>query len=203
MSGIELAMQIAIGCQVPIETSDSPLQIWHGLGQQLKSLTLIQQPLVVIVDHYDDVDHTCHQAVCRLRQAADTAGTKLTLVLAARDRQIPTLLQDHVELAIDLAPWTADETTQFIQFSLARANCKTMLFTDEAVTAVYHATNGIPNQIVMLCTLALLAAKGQDEQMVTSECVAACADELPRRTIDPSASSRWPAARPLAGSASR
>jgi len=203
MSGIELAMQIAIACHVPVAVDDSPLRVWHGISERFAALTLVQQSVLVIVDHFDHAEHSCQQALCRLRQAAEAAGTKLTMVLASRERVVPSLLQDHVELGIDVVPWTADETTQFIQFCLARANSKEMLFTDEAVTAVFEATSGVPNSIVMLCSLALLAAKGQDATVVTSECVVACAGELPRRSVDHGVANRTAGARSMVGSAAR
>lgn len=203
LSGIELATQIAIACHVPVAIDDSPLRVWHGIGERFAALTLVQQSALVIVDHFDSTEHGCQQALCRLRQTADAAGTKLTMVLATRERAVPSLLQDHIELGIEVVPWTADETAQFLRFCLARANCKEMLFTDEAVSAVFEATCGVPNAIVMLCSLALLAAKGQDETVVTSECVVACAGELPRRSVDQGSGHRTVGTRSMAGTAAR
>lgn len=203
MTGIELATHIAIACHVPVTMDDSSLRVWHGIGERLAALTLVQQSSLIIVDHIDSAEQGCLQALCRLRQAADAAGTRLTMVLASRERTVPAVLQEHIELGIEVASWTADETAQFIRFCLARANSKEMLFTDEAVTAVFEATRGVPNSIVMLCSLALLAAKGQEETVVTSECVVACAGELPRRPADHAIGHRTAGTRSMAGSAAR
>ena len=72
VDGHELISQVAIGCHVPCDPDASPARIWSGLRARFAALTLIQQPLVIIIDHFDQIDVSCQQTV--LPAAASTGG---------------------------------------------------------------------------------------------------------------------------------
>ena len=151
------------------------------------ALTLIERPIVVVIDHFDCVDVSCQRAVCRIRQLADAVGLNLTMILATRECAIPAALQDTVELRIDIVPWTADETTRFVNTSVASAGSKEILFTDEALDSIHQATSGVPASVVALCNMALLATMSQDETLVTREIVEAANGELMPRSDESAA----------------
>jgi general secretion pathway protein A len=183
LDGHELVSQIAVGCHVPCEPDAAPARVWSGLKTRFEAFTLVRQPLVVIIDHFDLVDFSCQQAICRLRQLADSTEMKMTIVIATRDRIIPSALQDIVELRIEIAPWTENETTRFIHSAVAQSGSSENLFTDEALSSVYQLTNGVPANVVLLCNFTLLAAMGQDETLITKQYVEAAANELPLRPV--------------------
>jgi general secretion pathway protein A len=176
--GDELIAQIAIGCFVPCDAHASLAQLWGGLRDRFAALTLIQQPVVIIVDHYDSVDPSCHQSLRRLRHLADSMGLKLTIIVGTSDKSMLTALQDTVELRIDLASWTVEETSRFIHSTISEAGVSVSLFTDDAVSSIYQYSGGIPARIVTLCNLVLLAAMDQDQKLVTSELVEAVTHEM-------------------------
>ncbi len=193
LDGYELISQIAFGCHVPCDPDASAAKIWSCLNAKFAALTLVRQPLVILIDHFDLVEFSCQQTVCRLRQLADSCGLKLTVILATRDRIIPAALLDIVELKIDLVPWSSAEMAQFITTSIALAGSSEILFTDEALRSLHVLTKGIPTNVVALCNLTLLAAMGAEEKLITSELVQAAADELPSRPGDHPAKQRLPA----------
>jgi type II secretory pathway predicted ATPase ExeA len=200
LDGSELAGQIAAACHAGCDPDASPARIWSSLQGRFAAMALIKQPLVIIIDHFDLVEFSCQQAVRRLHQLADATEAKLTVILATRDRIVPTALQDVVELRVDVAPWTLSETSDFIHSAIQNAGSAAMLFDDEAINAIHDATWGVPATTVSLASLSLLAAMGQDEMSVTREFVEAAAMELLPRATDPRLKPRVMAGPPLATS---
>ena len=87
-------------------------------------------------------------------------------------------MQDLVELRIDIAPWNASETAKFIDSAIEHTGCNVTLFTDDALIAIHEVTNGVPARVVSLSSHSLLAARAQDQMLVTREYVEAAASEL-------------------------
>ena len=88
----------------------------------------------------------------------------LQLVLLGQMELLPLLtsmpnLMDRISLKCTLEPLDAGETRQLIHFRLTEAGYRSPmpLFTDEAVTAIYDATEGYPRRVAMLCHRALRA----------------------------------------------
>ena len=184
MDGHELISEIAVGCHVPCEPDATSARIWNGIHQRFAALAVIQQPLVMTIDHFDSVDFRCQQMVSRLRQLADTLGLKLTIILAIRNPILPAAVQEIVELRMDIGPWDVGDTAQFIHWSIEKAGSQNRIFTDEAVDLVYQFTIGVPAGIVTLCNLALLAASARDEKRVSRKIVEAAHRELLPRSGD-------------------
>ena len=200
IEGEEFIGQIAVGCNAAVDPNSTSARIWSGLRARFAALAVIRQPLIILIDHFDQVEFRCQQAVWRLNQLADAVGLKLTVVLATRDRTFPAVLQDLVELRIDISPWNSSETSQFIKSAVEHADCRDGVFTDDAISAIHEVTNGVPARVVSLSSHSLLAARGQDQMLVTREHVEAAASELlprgdhvPANHFSPSAQThgRW------------
>lgn len=182
LDGDELITQIAHGCHVQFDAEAKTSRIWNAMQTRFSAMALIEQSAVILIDHFDLSDTSCQRAVCRMRQLADAVGLKLTIVLATRERTIPAILHDVVELRIEVAPWTALETSSFINTAVAQAGSREILFTDEAIESVYMATSGVPANVVTMCSLALLGAMSQGETLVTREIIEASGSELMSRS---------------------
>lgn len=186
LEGNELLGQIALACQAPVDVDATPSRIWTGLRARFAGLALIRQPLVVLIDHFDLVDPSCHQAVWRLHQSADAVGLKLTILLVTREQPTSALVQELVELRIELHSWTSNETAQFIRTAVDRAGSNRVLFSDEALFMIHELASGLPSAVISLSNHCLLAARGQDERLVTPDCVEAVAAEfwsLPSKSV--------------------
>lgn len=93
----------------------------------------------------------------------ETQDTKLLqLVLMAQMEFLPAVrsiknLWDRVSLKYVLNPLDETETRELILFRLERAGFtdREPLFTDEAIREIYHATQGYPRRIALLCHDAL------------------------------------------------
>jgi general secretion pathway protein A len=178
IEGDELIEQIAVGCNAVVDPDATSARIWSGLRARFAALAVIRQPLVILIDHFDQVEFRCQQAVWRLIQLAESVGLKLTLVMATRDCNFPSVLQDLVELRIDIASWSPAETAQFIKSAIEHAGCHNILFTNDALIAIHEVTNGVPARVVSMTSHSLLAARAQDQLLVTRQCVVSTASEL-------------------------
>ena len=183
LDGNELAWRVADGCQSDCDADDSPAMLWSGLQTRFTGLAIVQQPVVVLIDHFDFVESGCSQSLRRLMQLADATGAELTVLIAARERFTAPLLLDAVELHVELSAWSEDETARFIWDSLRRAGSCEAIFTADAIQVIHALTHGNPSKVVWLCDLVLLAALSEDRQRVDSHVVEAAAMELSPRSL--------------------
>ena len=179
----ELAWRVADGCQADCDADDSPAKLWSRLQTRFAGLAIVQQPVVALIDHFDLVEFGCSQTLGRLMQLSDTTGTKLTVLIAARERCTAPLLLDAVELHVELSAWSVDETARFLWDSLRRAGSCESIFTADAIQTIHALTHGNPSKVVWLCDLALLAAMSEDRRRVDSQIVEAAAMELSPRSL--------------------
>ena len=179
----ELAWHVADGCQADCDAGDSPARLWSGLQTRFTGLSVVQQPVVALIDHFDLVEFGCSQSLRRLMQLADATGAELTVLIAARERCTAPLLLDFVELHVELSAWSEDETARFLWDSLRRAGTCEAIFTADAIQAIHALTHGNPSKVVWLCDLALLAALSEDRRRVDSQIVEAAAMELSPRSL--------------------
>ncbi|HWA99805.1 MAG TPA: AAA family ATPase [Pirellulales bacterium] len=72
-------------------------------------------------------------------------------------------LNQRIAARCYLQPFTHDETVEFVRQQLSGAGAQPgLVFTREALTAVHHATDGIPRLINQLCDHALLVAAAEN-----------------------------------------
>ena len=183
LDGHELAWRVADGCQTDCDVGDSPARLWSGLQTRFTGLSVVQQPVVALIDHFDLVEFGCSQSLRRLMQLADATGAELTVLIAARERCTAPLLLASVELHVELSAWSEDETARFLWDSLRRAGTCEAIFTADAIQAIQALTHGNPSKVVWLCDLALLAALSEDRRRVDSQIVEAAAMELSPRSL--------------------
>ena len=183
LDGNELAWRVADGCQADCDVGDSPAKLWSGLQTRFTGLAVVQQPAVVLIDHFDLVEFGCSQSLRRLMQLANATGAELTVLIAARERFTAPLLLDAVELHVELSAWSEDETARFLWDSLRRAGSCEAIFTADAIQAIHALTGGNPSKVVRLCDLTLLAALSEERRRVDSQIVKAAAMELSPRNL--------------------
>ena len=181
----EFAWQIADGCHAECRVSDSSAQIWSSLQARFSGLAVVNQPVVLLVDHFDLVEFGCGQILRRLTQLADSTGADLTVLIAARERFTAPLLLDVVELHVELTAWSESETSRYIADALQLAGTRETIFTTDAVATIHRQTRGNPARVAWLCDLALLAAMSGDQRRVNAHVVNAAAEELEPTSFSP------------------
>ncbi len=181
----EFAWQIADGCHTECRASDSSAQVWSSLQARLSGLAVVDQPVVLLIDHFDLIESGCGQTLRRLMQLAESTGADLTVLIAARERFTAPLLLDVVELHVELTAWSESETSRYIADSLHRAGTREAIFTADAVSTIHRHAQGNPARVAWLCDLALLAAMSGDQRRVTAHIVKAAVEELEPTSFSP------------------
>lgn len=147
-----------------LRPTQSTSALWAILADRLAEHRFQLLSTAVLIDNADRVEPACQSWLVRLAQIDPTPESRLTLVLAGRRQAIGAVGEQLLELAdlrIDLEPWQAEETSQYLSVSLARAGRDAPLFAPPAVTRIHELAGGIPRRINQLADLSLLAGAGR------------------------------------------
>jgi general secretion pathway protein A len=87
-------------------------------------------------------------------------------------------LLDAVDLRIDLEPWSEGETVGYVQHALVEAGCDRPIFGDEALSALFHLSDGVPRRVNRLADQALLGAAAEGLEQVTAAIVESAHDAV-------------------------
>jgi type II secretory pathway predicted ATPase ExeA len=82
------------------------------------------------------------------------------------------------ELRIDLERWTAEETCEFVQQTLAQAGHAGQLFEPPAVKRLHELAGGRPRRVGQIADLALVAAAGQQRASIDAATIETVFREL-------------------------
>ncbi len=148
--------------QLGIETTGTKVELLHHLNDRL--LANQQQGLetVLVVDEAQSIeDDRIFEDLRLLLNFQLNNRFLLTLVLMGqpelkvRVETIPQLAQ-RIAIRYHLAPFSADETRQYIRFRLKVAGSDREIFTKDAVYQIFQQSGGISRLINSLCDLCLL-----------------------------------------------
>jgi general secretion pathway protein A len=190
----ELAGRIAEQFPVDCEPGATPARCWSLIQRELANQALVGRAVVAIVDHFDPAEPGGAAQLLRLMNLAESLGTELTLLVAARspisnvDLRENFDLRDNVELSVELTGWSLAETGRFITETLRTAGAVSDIFAPDSVAAIHEITAGIPRDVVRVCDLSLLAAMSEGRLEIAAETVKAAAAELaPKAGLTPQA----------------
>ena len=109
---------------------------------------------------------------------ADSEGA-LQLVLVGQPQLKQTLnhpdlsqLMQRVVVNMHLGPLGATECRDYIQFRLRVAGTEKPIFTNSALSAIYHGSRGVPRMINMICDMALLYGYAEEMSQIDEAVVA-------------------------------
>ena len=153
---------------------------WERLGRRVQELMLERQRVVLTLD---DADFAAPDALEGIRGLLDRSTSEqgtLTIVAAshaARSGRLRGRLYELGDLRIELAPWSAQDTADFLAGSLSRAGASDV-FELDAIAQIHELSLGMPRDICRFARLALLATASENANVVTSAIVDSVADEL-------------------------
>ena len=120
------------------------------------------QQVLLVIDEAQQLSGELIDEISELitLQPVDSGGLGICLVGQADTAQnlvtrISQAFENHVIVRYHLAPFTADETEQYIQHRLEVAGADRRIFTDDAIREIYRSSGGYPGQINIICDLAL------------------------------------------------
>jgi type II secretory pathway predicted ATPase ExeA len=77
-------------------------------------------------------------------------------------------LNDLCELRIELEPWDAAETANYVRYSLEQAGGDPEIFDEDSLDHLHQVTRGIPRRVRQLAELCLLAAAAEEVNAIES-----------------------------------
>lgn len=176
----DMAAQLGLG----LSASIGPVGIWQALGDLLDGLRNVGAPVVLLIDDLDRAPDRTVRGVARwLRDPALAAG--MVVVWAARTPLADTMaeeLEPLVDLRIELAPLSAEETMEYVDQSLRRAGISAAVMERDALQHIHERTGGDLRRIDRLCRFALLAAMAEEREKVSADVVEALASEVGLRS---------------------
>ncbi|MFM7070719.1 MAG: AAA family ATPase [Planctomycetota bacterium] len=155
--GRETLLGIAELLSVRLTAHDARYQLWQAIGDRLREHQVMGWRTLLLFDHVDKAGSEVPSLLGRLAHAAESPGSRLTLVVATtrRDglRECPEL-EDRVGLRIAVEPWTVDEIGEFV----SRVPPATA-WEPDAIDMLWRLSGGMPRVVRRIAELGLQAAE--------------------------------------------
>ncbi|MCE5266626.1 MAG: AAA family ATPase [Planctomycetaceae bacterium] len=163
------------------EQTASTAWLWRALGDRLTEYRYQQLAAVVLLDDAEGADRGLLEHVGRLARFDPSPEMWLTIVLAGRNEGMSRLWRpvlDLADLRIDVEPWQATDTAEFVGSALSRAGCSSPVFAEPALDRLHKLAHGIPRRVSQLADLSLLAGAGTDLEQIDAGVVESVCHEL-------------------------
>lgn len=177
----EFLWKVAAGLGANPNANVSMRELWREIDDRIKANRYQRIATVLMFDDTEEAEADVLTAIARLAQVDSCEDSRLTLLLACnvnRTHLLGSRLQELFDLRIELEPWSAAETSQFIRTSLTRSACSPDLFTETGLEKMWELTSGIPRRVQQLAQLSLIAAAAQDLSEIDESTLEAVQREL-------------------------
>lgn len=128
--------------------------------------------VMIVLDDAEGLRADSLDVIRRLTTADLDNDDRFSVLVAGTDDLLQTLAQPELAslrsrfgYAIQLRPFSLEDTLNYLRFHLKESGAKPTLISDEAARAVFHASQGVPRNINQLVLQALIqaAVEGRDE----------------------------------------
>lgn len=177
----ELLWQLAAASGLNPPTEANRSWLWRNLMDFLVTQRYQQRATAFLFDDAHEAMPDVLAVLSRFLDWEQTPETRLTIVLTATPDLAARLGQRVLQLAelrVNLEPWDAPDTADYVRSMLAAANGETAAFSDSALARVHALAAGQPRRVAQLANLALLAGAGQQVAQVDADTVQGVFDEL-------------------------
>lgn len=164
----------------PRDTSDM-LHLWRLVADRIAENRLQHTSTVLFVDDAGQAGPDVLTQIVRLARLDATPTARWTIVLAAESIQASRWndsLRELVDLRIDLEPWSRADTIGYVQTSLVDAGRFDPVFDDEALTAIYELSAGVPRRVIRLADLALAVGAAAAVERIDAPIIHEAHDEM-------------------------
>lgn len=182
----EFLFQLADALRLFPARGEPPHWLWRRIVDRLAEHRLQQVQTVILLDDVDETHPETLEQVVRLVQHDTHPASQLTIVLAAAPHRVNRLgyrLPALADLRVDLEPWDAEDTTQFVVETLQRCGRSEPLFTDQALRRLHDLAAGTPRRVCQLADLCLLAGAAQGLESIDEATVDTVSQELGVREV--------------------
>jgi len=177
----EVVCQIACGLQTaPREDADASW-LWRQIADRVAENRMQDVATVVLIDDAGQAGPDLMTQFVRLARLDVTPAARWTMILAAEPEHAgrwPEALRKSVDLRIELAAWTPEDTVGYVQTALVEAGRMEPVFAEEALRTLHELSAGVPRQVARLADYALLAGAAAKVEMISAELIEASYDEV-------------------------
>ncbi len=153
---------------------------------------------VVIIDEAQNLSYDALEQV-RLLTNLETEKEKLLQIILVGQPELKAVLAkpelkqlaQRITARYHLTPLSEDETRDYVEHRLRVAGADERLFKSDALRQVYRFSGGVPRLINVLCSRAMLAAYGADQESIDGRLVRRVAKELAGDEALPQMGRRW------------
>jgi type II secretory pathway predicted ATPase ExeA len=177
----EMLWQLAIKLDLSPDDAESRWQLWRRVDDEIRARQLTGLHSVIMIDHLDQADTTCHSMLQRLVGAAEESGDRVTFISALRTdglARLSPVIGGLSDLQVELTNLELDETDEFIHELLSRASASREVFDGDSVIRIHTHSHGNPRMINRLCELSMIATMAESGDIVTGSIVDTVAEGL-------------------------
>lgn len=164
LTGRELLWRVAEGLDSAPDGADTQMRLWRRIEDRLAENRWQDRATLLVIDDAEELGPDSQQQLIRLARLEPDPTSRWTLLLSTTPKSLERLsspLLHLVDLRIDLARWSADDTIGYLQTALVDAGRYEPIFTDAALDRLQELTQGVPRHVARLADFALLAGAGQ------------------------------------------
>jgi len=128
---------------------------------------------IIVVDEAQEMSDDMLQELRFLRSQAMDAQSVFSLILTGQPELRKRLrlkkyeaIAQRLDMVYHLTGLTQDETTAYIRKQMQQTGATLPVFSDQAIRAIYRASQGLPRLVNHLCTQALYAAAPQKSEVI-------------------------------------
>lgn len=180
LSPRELLWQIAAQWSLAPRPTEDAIALFRRIAEFSATARLRNASALLLLDDAEQAGPDVRAQLLRLL-ALGGGSPWLTLVLTSSPEAVGRIgeeLLDAVDLRIDLEPWSESETVGYVQHALVEAGCERPAFADEALSALFHLSDGVPRRVNRLADQSLLGAAAEGLEQVTAAVVEAAHDAV-------------------------
>lgn len=165
----ELLFRVAEGLDTAPDAADCQMRLWRRIEDALAENRWQGVTTLLVVDDADELGPDSQQQLVRLARLEADPAARWTILLATNPESLERLntsLLHLIDLRIDLARWSLDDTIGYVQTSLVEAGRFDPVFTDAALDVLHDLTRGVPRHVARLADFALLAGAAQQASVI-------------------------------------
>ncbi|HET6422295.1 MAG TPA: hypothetical protein VFG20_01350 [Planctomycetaceae bacterium] len=169
---------VANACGAINDAAASPTVAWTGLEDWLRGRTVVQGRVLWLFDDFDLARESLEPEFGRLARLAERTHTPSVLIATVADETSLEVLRRWVDFTVELTPWDADTSREFVEQTLLTDGPARVMIDDDAWEELIVAGEGRPSRLLRLMEVAVLAREVMQADSISAELIHAVAGQL-------------------------